>query len=71
MKYLPIMLTPAQLDLIREAIDSHIYWQLSDIYYRNNGQVLGRGSDDPDAAADIRRYRRLDRRLQHLDESPS
>ena len=36
-----------------EAIDSHIYWQLSDHLYRANGAVLEPGSDDPDVAAEI------------------
>jgi hypothetical protein len=46
-------LTPAQITQIVEAIDSHIYWQLSDERYRANGAVLEPGSDDPDVAAEI------------------
>ena len=46
-------LTPAQRARIVDAIDSHIYWQLSDGYYRANGAVLEPGSDDPDVAAEI------------------
>jgi hypothetical protein len=44
-------LTQAQRMQIAEAIDSHIYWQLSDSHYRANGAVLEPGSDDPAVAA--------------------
>jgi hypothetical protein len=33
--------------MLVEAVDSHIYWQLADERYRNNGHVVSRGSDDP------------------------
>ena len=46
-------LTRAQRTQIVDAIDSHIYWQLSDPLYRANGAVLEPGSDDPDVAAEI------------------
>ena len=46
-------LTPAQRARIVEAIDSHIYWQLSDHFCRANGSVHEPGSDDPDVAAEI------------------
>ena len=46
-------LTPEQKAQIIEAIDSHIYWQLSDGFYRANGAVREPGSDDPDVAAEI------------------
>ena len=46
-------LTQAQITQIVDAIDSHIYWQLSDGLYRANGAVLGPGSDDPGVAAEI------------------
>lgn len=59
-------LTPAQLELLIAALDSHEYWQLSDSHYRDSGYVLGRGSDDREAAAEIRRCRRLQEKLQHL-----
>jgi hypothetical protein len=46
-------LTQSQRTQIVSAIDSHIYWQLSDEYYRANGAVLEPGSDDRDVAAEI------------------
>jgi hypothetical protein len=42
-----------EVELLCEAIDSHIYWQLSDKHYRNDGFVLDPGADDPDNAAAI------------------
>ena len=41
-------LTDADIDLLREALDSHAYWQLSDSHYRSSGYVMEPGSDDPD-----------------------
>ena len=32
-----VQLTDAELDLLREALDSHEYWQLSESHERNNG----------------------------------
>jgi hypothetical protein len=46
-------LSQAQIARLVEAIDSHIYWQLSDGLYRANGVVLEPGSDDPEVAAEI------------------
>ena len=58
-----IPLTKAQIERLCQALDSHVYWQLSEQHYRNNSEVHGRGSDDPEMAAEIRRCRRLERRL--------
>lgn len=33
----PVPLTEAEIHLLREALDSHEYWQLSDADERNNG----------------------------------
>jgi hypothetical protein len=52
-----ISLTSDQVSMLREAIDSHIYWQLSEPIYRRNGDVADPGSDDPDAATEIQAYR--------------
>lgn len=38
-------LTPKELFLLTEALDSHVYWQLSDEKYRRSGEVVGPGSD--------------------------
>ncbi len=58
-------LTPAQRDQLVEAIDSHIYWQLSDHLYRANGAVLEPGSDDPDVAAEIIAFEALQDELEN------
>jgi hypothetical protein len=55
-----IPLSSKQVSMLREAIDSHIYWQLSEPVYRLNGDVADPGSDDPDAATEIQAYRELD-----------
>ena len=52
-------LTRAQITQIVEAIDSHIYWQLSDELYRANGAVLEPGSDDPNVVAEIAAFEAL------------
>jgi hypothetical protein len=43
----------AEAHILTEALDSHIYWQLSDELYRRDGYVDDPGSDDPDNAAAI------------------
>lgn len=49
-----VELSTTQMALIVEALDSHMYWQLSEPLYRNDGFVLSPGSDDPDDAASIK-----------------
>jgi hypothetical protein len=56
-------LTDAEVALLREALDSHIYWQLSDEHYRDSGFVSDPGSDEPDKAAEIAAANALDRKL--------
>ena len=41
------------MNLLSQALDSHVYWQLSDRGYRFSGFVADPGSDDPDTAAEI------------------
>jgi hypothetical protein len=53
------ILTDDQIAILTEAIDSHVYWQLSDETYRRDGYVEGPGSDDEDTAATITAYRAL------------
>jgi hypothetical protein len=60
-------LTPLQRAQIVAAIDSHIYWQLSDERYRANGAVLEPGSDDPDIAAEIVAFEELQDQLNDAD----
>ena len=45
--------------MLLDAIDSHIYWQLSDREYRDSGFVRDPGSNDSEAAAEIQRFREL------------
>ena len=52
-------LTKSQKEQIIEAIDSHVYWQLSDHLYRANGAVLEPGSDDPEVVREILAYQAL------------
>jgi hypothetical protein len=62
-----LRLTREQVRLLVEALDSHVYWQLSDPCYRDSGAVRGRGSDDPEARREIARALRLQRRLDEAD----
>lgn len=55
-----ITLTTEQLEMLRSAIDSHIYWQLSDPLYRRNGDVVEPGSDAAEDAEEIAAFRSLD-----------
>lgn len=60
-----------ELVLIREAIDSHVYWQLSDEHYRHDGYVREPGSDDVDKAGEIAAAWALLRRLESaLPDAP-
>ena len=53
-------LTRDDLDRILAALDSHVYWQLSDQHYRNDASVLDPGSDDPEQAVEIALVGRLE-----------
>lgn len=67
-----LQLTPDELALVCEALDSHIYWQLSDEHYRNDGYVRSPGSDDPEKSADIAEAQALLSRLEpFLRDDPS
>ena len=56
-------LSARDLERIIEALDSHVYWQLSDQHYRSNGDVLEPGSDDLEQAAEIEECRELAHKL--------
>jgi hypothetical protein len=64
-------LTQAQRTQLVDAIDSHIYWQLSDERYRANGAVLEPGSDDPEVAAEILVFEALQDELTDADMTES
>jgi hypothetical protein len=59
-----LQLTPDELDIVCASIDSHIYWELSDRSYRNNGYVEPPGADDDETAAEITEAERLLERLR-------
>ncbi|HTF88356.1 MAG TPA: hypothetical protein VK843_08100 [Planctomycetota bacterium] len=64
-----LRLTQRELALITEALDSHIYWQLSDEHYRSDGYVHEPGSDDADNAEQIVDTEALIRRVQSTLQS--
>jgi hypothetical protein len=66
MKEHTVTLTSAELHLIKEALDSHRYWQLSDEHYRNSGYVADPGSDDEEKAEEIRDVNALEEKLEAL-----
>lgn len=57
-------LNSAELDQLKDALDSHIYWQLSSINYRRDGYVTGKGSDNPENTWAIKEARRLLQKLE-------
>lgn len=50
---LSTLLNTDALTTIRDALESHVYWQLSDTKYRKNGFVLAPGCRDPTNLAEI------------------
>jgi hypothetical protein len=58
-----VALTPDESHLVSEALDSHIYWQLSDYHYRRDGYVDEPGSDDPEKVAEIKQAEALQARF--------
>ena len=56
-------ISSGDLNRIIEALDSHVYWQLSEQHYRSNADVLEPGSDDPEVAAEIEACRELADRM--------
>ena len=65
-----ITFTREEPELLQEALDSHAYWQLSDEHYRHSGFVYDPGSDDPDAAAEIRAWQALETKPLVADRKP-
>jgi len=62
-----LVVTDDELHEIRQALDSHRYWDLSDINYRNSGNVMDPGSDDPECVAAIVELDKLDEKLAELE----
>jgi len=61
-----IELDDHQVHLLREALDSHLYWQVSDEQFRDSGYVFAPVSDDPEKRAEALE---VDRLLAVLGES--
>lgn len=61
-----VKLTAEEIALLVEALDSHIYWQLSEEEYRDSGYVREPGSDDPEKIAAIEAAKELSDQLQQL-----
>jgi len=60
-------LTTDEVNLITSALDSHVYWQLSDEDNRNDGAVVDEDADADDEHADERKQARaLESRLADL-----
>jgi len=64
----PLALTEAERAMLVAAIDSHIYWQLAEPAYRRDGFVLEPGSDDAEAAEQIRAFQVLQAALSPAPE---
>ena len=63
-----LMVTGDELAEIRQALDSHKYWDLSDMNYRHSGYVYDPGSDDSDTAKLIVELDKLDEKLEAAEE---
>jgi hypothetical protein len=61
-----VELTQLELGLIRSALDSHAYWQLSEPEYRDSGYVRPPGTTDPEASAEMEAVTELDNKLAAL-----
>jgi len=57
-----VNLTPEQIKLLAEALDSHAYWQLSDEVDRNDGFIHGPSADRPE----VTECQKLGERLEAL-----
>lgn len=70
-KLIPLLLPEASVELLKNAIDSHRYWQLSDEKYRNSGFVMDPGSDDQENRRQLRRCDDLEAVLEAaVNEKP-
>jgi hypothetical protein len=56
--------TADEIELLIEALDSHIYWQLSDPHYRSSGFVYPPGSDNDETRQAIHAAEALKKRLE-------
>jgi len=58
-----VELTAEELSTLTSALDSHMYWQLSESAYRRDGGVVEPGSDDREVAEEIARAQKLHDKL--------
>jgi hypothetical protein len=70
---LAVPLTPDELDLLCAALDSHIYWELTDETNRDSGYAGSPGTDD-ETTAEIEAaeslLRRLEERRRAINDAP-
>lgn len=59
-----IALDAHEIDLLIDALDSHVYWELSDREFRSSGYVLDPGAFDAEDGESITRSRALAERLE-------
>jgi hypothetical protein len=62
-RIMAIDLSPAEVQLLIEALDSHEYWQLSDQHYRRDGFVMEPGSDTASVRRQIKKVEALSAKL--------
>lgn len=60
-----LLITEAELQTLKDALDSHEYWQLSDPIDRNSGFVT-LDDDDPRLSEEMSECRALLRKLEQL-----
>lgn len=66
---MPVLLVDeSELELLREALDSHAYWQLSAEEFRSDGFVIDPGTMDEDDAAELADVKALDDKLAELQK---
>ena len=65
-----VTLTRSELLLITEAIESYVYWQLSEPEFRRDCVVVGEGSTDPEQRAEIQRAVAIVARLERALGEP-
>jgi len=70
-KTITLTLTIEQVELLKQGLDSHRYWQLSDEEYRSGGFVREPGSDDEERAEEIAAVDALEHELDHAIEAVS
>lgn len=58
-----VLLSADEIGLLREALDSHMYWQLSSEDNRDSGYVVDIDAEDEDTRDELREAERLEEAL--------